>query len=171
MKLSDLKVGMDVVMVTKAYITKNMDTIENGYRDRKTGMFFSNDMVENLCGKKVRITEIDASDDKLNVVANDYWLNSDWIAKEYVKPAPRPKKPKPEGATTRWCCPKTAADGSAFGPAFKSFIRKHREFEDLSTNRISRLTDQEIDQICSVLDIDNSGRCQSLYETILEKMM
>lgn len=170
MELADLKVGMDVVVVSKKYIDDNMDRIENGYVDRVTKKFFSDDMVTKLAGKKNKITEIDADDELLNVVVGGFWCNNAWIEKVYVAPVkPKVDPAKPSGKTT---VPTKAADGSNFGVMFKKLLKKFPELGVLSTNRLSTLTFDELERICDLLgvvyDVDHHQEtCKNCFDAII----
>lgn len=170
MELADLKVGMDVVVVSKKYIDDNMDRIENGYVDRVTKKFFSDDMVAKLAGKKNKITEIDADDNLLNVVVGGFWCNNAWIEKIYVAPAkPKVAPAKPSGKTA---VPTKAADGSNFGYVFKKLFKKFPELGVLSTNRLSTLTHDELERICDLLGVvydeaHHQETCRNAFDAII----
>ena len=171
MNLEDLKVGLDVVIVSAAHVRDNMDQVNGGYQCRVSRLFFSQDMIERICGKKVRITEIDNEDPNAPIMAGGFWMHNSWIDKIYVKPAPRPKPVADPNKPKRFVCPSKAQDGTAFGPVLKKFIRAHREFKDLSTNRISRLTPQEHEQICAIYDIEYNVANANLFNDIFEAMV
>lgn len=171
MELADLKVKMDVVMVSRKYIQDNMNSVNGGFIDRVNHMFFSNDMVEKLAGKKVRIQEIDAEDPILNCLINGFWCSNTWIEKIYVAPErPKIERVKPTGPVT---VPKKAADGSTFGTVFKKLLKKYPELGILSTNRLTNLTTDEIQQICDLMDIefdDTNIRetCVKIFNAVIE---
>jgi len=170
MELADLKVGMDVVVVSKKYIDDNMDRIENGYVDRITKKFFSDDMVTKLAGKKNKITEIDADDDLLNVVVGGFWCNNAWVEKVYVAPVkPKVAPVKPTGKTT---IPKKAADGTNFGVVFKKLLKRFPELGVLSTNRLTTLPHDELERICGLLGVDYNEAdlpttCRNCFDAVI----
>lgn len=170
MNLADLKVGMDIVIINKKYVDDNMDAVQGGFIDRTTKKFFSDEMVASLCGKKHKIREIDSEDPVMNVYVNDFWLCSSWIEKEYVAP------PKPKVAPARPVAagevPKKAADGTVFGVVFKKLLKAHPELGVLSTNRLTNLTHDEIENICNVLglefdEVDFRATCQRIFDHVI----
>lgn len=171
MELKDLKTGLDVVMVSAKYVADNMDKVDGGFIDRATKMFFSDDMVEKLCGKKHKVEDIDATDNKLNVVCGGFWCNNNWIEKIYV-PVQRPKRVA-KAVDPKAKTPTKAADGSTFGVVFKKLLKKYPELGVLSTNRFTNLQDDEIEQICELLNIefnedDKRTTCQNIFNAIID---
>lgn len=170
MELADLKVKMDVVMVSKNYIQDNMNRVDKGYIDRNNGKFFSDDMVEKLAGKKVRISEIDHDDQILSCLISGFWCSHTWIDKVYVAPEkPKVVKPKPTGTTK---VPTKAEDGTTFGTVFKKLLKKHPELGVLSTNRLSNLRLDELEDICAAIgveynDADVAQLCRTIFDTII----
>lgn len=170
MELKDLKVGMTIVIIDRKYVNENMDPVNGGFIDRTTKKFFSDDMISILCGKKFKIEEIQEDDLIMGVRAGGFWLCPSWISHEYVAP-PKPKVVpvvKPVGNAV----PKKAEDGTTFGVVFKKLLKKHPELGVLSTNRLSNLRLDEIENICAAIgveynDADIAQCCRDIFDTII----
>lgn len=159
MKIEDLNVGMEVLMVKADFVTNNFDTINGGYIDRNTHLFLSDDMYSTLIGKRVTIEEVDPNDPKLNVKACGFYIPSSWILKKAPKLRPRKK------STTT--VSDTANDGTKYGPIFKKMLEKYPQLGNLSTNRLSRLTEPELRAICELTNIPyDTSNLRELYEKI-----
>ena len=171
MELKDLKVGMTVVIIDKKYVDANMDPFNDGYIDRNTKKFFSNEMVTILCNKKFKIEEIQEDDPIMSVYVGGFWLCPSWISKEYIapkKPKVAPKsKPVADGGI-----PKKAEDGTIFGVVFRKLLKSHPDLGVLSTNRFSNLRLDELENICAAIGIEYDDRdipllCRNIFDTII----
>lgn len=156
MKLEDLKVGMEVVMVSPDFVAKNFDRISSGYICKKTHMYLSNDMYSLLIGKRTSINAIDADDPILNVVvAEGFNIPSLWIEKK----APARRRARAGS--------KNAGDGTPYGPVFLNLLKAHPELKGFTTNRFSKLTVAEKKAIGEAVGITYTGsNDQTLFEDV-----
>lgn len=141
MNIENIQVGMTVRMQPESFVTKNFDSIESGFIDKTNKIYLSHDMYSQLIGKTVSVEEIDSEDPVLNVKICGFWIPSTWVLR---KGCIRKKVTD---------VPDCAADGSKFGPIFRNLISKHPKFKNLSTNRFSKLTSDELKAICKASKI------------------
>ena len=171
MELKDLKVGMTVVIIDKKYVDANMDSFNDGYIDRNTKKFFSNEMVSILCNQKFKIVEIQEDDLIMGVRAGGFWLCPSWISKEYIAPE-KPKVVPKAKPVANGSIPKKAEDGTTFGVVFKKLLKNHPDLGVLSTNRLSNLRLDELENICAAIGIeyddgDIPQLCRNIFDTII----
>lgn len=165
MDIKDLKVGDKVVIFGWDFFKSN-DCVEvaGGYNVKGNNCtMFKGDMSDALVGKAVTINSIDLDDPHADIEIDGFWGSSKWIKEMYKeKPAVRKAKKVENGAV-----PDTARDGSKFGPIFKFMIQKFPELADLSTNKFSRLTDEEFNRIAKLFNVNIDGlNKQAQYEKV-----
>lgn len=145
-------------MVSPAFVEKNFDKITSGYICKKTHMYLSDDMYSILIGKRVTVAEIDADDPVLNVVVDGFNIPALWIEKK----APARRRARAGS--------KTAGDGSEYGPTFLAIINAYPALKGFTTNRFSKLTLKEKQDICNAMGLTyNKDNEQSIYEEIAIK--
>lgn len=150
MELKDLQVGTLVRIVNNDFLTDNFTSVNDGFICNKTHKYLSNDMKNLLIGKDLIIQSIDESDEIMPVKINGFWIPLLWIEKI----APKPKVSRRKKSSN---VPTHAADGSKFGTLFITLLTNHPDIGVLSTNRFSRLTDNELDLICTKLSVSRSS--------------
>ena len=166
MDIKDFKVGDKVVIFDWDFFKSDACVeVAGGYNVKGNNCtMFNGDMAAALVGKAVTINSIDLDDPHADIEIDGFWGSSKWIKEMYKeKPAPVRRAKKVNNVAV----PDTAKDGSKFGPVFKFMIQKFPELADLSTNKFSKLTEEEFNRIAKLFNVNIDGlNKQAQYEKV-----
>ena len=164
MELKDLQVGTLVRIVNNDFVSENFTSTRDGFICNKTHKYLSNDMKYLLIGKDLNIQAIDEADEIMPIKVNGFWIPIFWIEKI----APKPKVSRRRASSK---VPTHAADGSKFGALFTTLLTNHPDIGILSKNRFSQLTDDELDLICSKLNVSRSSNKLETANNITQSLI